>query len=238
MSNAHRLPIALRRDETPIDRTLRFEVPAGAEDAFRFVPGQFLTISLPDDEVRPPRKRAYSLSSAPTDAGILEITVRDMGDVGSKLYRHEPGAALDVIPPRGKFTLESGTDDVLMLAGGSGVTPFRSFVRYVVATAPTRNVTLIASAKIPAELVFDAEFRAHAAGRSAFRYVPAVTRGTDGRPFDGRVGRIDEALVRSRLADPAKTWVYACGAPPFVESMLSMAAAAGVPPERRKKEAW
>jgi ferredoxin-NADP reductase len=238
MPTAHRLPIVLRRDETPVDRTLRFEVPAGAEEAFRFVPGHFLTISLLDDDVQPPRKRAYSLSSSPTDTGILEITVRDMGDVGSRLYRLEPGVRLDVIPPRGKFTLEGGPDDVLLLAGGSGVTPFRSFVRYVGATTPTRRVTLVASAKVPAELVFDAEFRAQAAARSTFEYVPTVTRGSEGAAYGGRLGRIDEALVRARIVDPARTWVYACGSPPFVEGMLAYAAAAGVPPERRKREAW
>lgn len=238
MTASYPLPIVARRDETPIDRTLRFAIPAGAEAAFRFVPGSFLTISDPADDVRPPRKRAYSLSSAPTDVGILEITVRDMGEFGARLYRLEPGAVLDVIPPRGRFTLEGGADDVLMLAAGSGVTPFRSFARYLAATRSPRLATLVASAKVPEELVFDAEFREFARASPTFRYAPTVTRWAPTRPFDGRRGRIDETLVRSLIRDPARTWVYACGPLPFVASALDLAAAAGVPEPRRKKEAW
>lgn len=238
MAISYLLPIRQRRDETAIDRTLSFAIPPGAEDAFRYLPGAFLTISDPADEVRPPRKRAYSLCSSPTDAGLLETTVRDMGEFGARLFRLEPGKLLDVIPPRGKFTLEAGEDDVLMLAAGSGVTPFRSFVRFGAATTPSRRATLVASAKVPDELVFDAEFRSTAAAHPTLRYVPTVTRWADTRPFDGRRGRIDEAVVRSLVRDPMRTWVYACGAPAFVESALAMATAAGVPPERRKKEVW
>ena len=238
MTTSYALPIHSRRDETAIDRTFRFAIPPGSEEAFRYLPGSFLTLSDPADPVHPPRKRAYSLSSAPTDAGILEITVRDMGEFGARLFRLDVGATLDVIPPRGRFTLESGDDDLLLLAAGSGVTPFRSFVRYLAATGGARRATLVASAKVSEELVFDAEFRRLASLHPTIRYVPTLTRSTEDPAFDGRRGRIDEALVGALVGDPARIWVYACGAPPFVEAALAMAAAAGVPPGRRKKEAW
>ena len=238
MPDSFPLPIAARRDETPVDRTFVFQVPVGAENVFRFVPGQFLTIADPDDGVGPPRKRAYSLSSAPTDVGFLEVTVRDMGDFGTRFFAFEPGKVLEVLPPRGRFTLESGDDDVLLLSAGSGVTPFRSFVRHLAATGASRRLTLATSAKVPEELIFDREFRALAGTNPWFGYVPTVTRQPVDRAFDGRRGRIDETLVRSLVQDPARTWAYACGPAPVVASALGMAAAAGVPERRRKKEAW
>lgn len=238
MPTPYSLPIATRRDETPVDRTFSFRVPAGGAEAFRSLPGQFLTISDPDDEVRPPRRRAYSLSSAPADVGILEVTVRDLGEFGMRFFAFEPGKVLEVLPPRGKFTLAEGGDDVLLLAAGSGVTPFRSFARQWAATGASRRLTLATSAKVAEELVFDREFRALAGAKPSFRYVPIATREPIGRAFEGRRARIDEDLLRSLVRDPAATWVYACGPAPFVTAMLDLAAALGVPEARRKKEAW
>src|SRR5437870_1012801 len=91
--------------ETPTDRTFVLPVPAGAEAAFAFVPGQFVTVSDPDDPQRPARKKAYSISSAPEDGRRIEVTVRDMGEFGSRFYAFPRGKVLRVIPPRGKFTL-------------------------------------------------------------------------------------------------------------------------------------
>ncbi len=232
------LPIEARRDETPIDRTFVFRVPTGVDRAFQFLPGQFVTISDPDDEVRPARKRAYSVSSAPEDTGVIEVTVRDMGDFGRRFFEFPTGKVLDVLPPRGRFTLEPGDDDVLLLSAGSGVTPFRSFVRHLAAAGTARRLTLVASAKVAEELIFDAEFRAIAGQSRWLSYEPTVTRQPIGRAFEGRRGRIDVDWVCSLVRDPMTTWVYACGPAPFVASMLEMAAVVGVPPHRRRKEAW
>jgi phenol hydroxylase P5 protein len=230
------------RDETPLDRTFRLPVPAGAEDAFRFLPGQFVTVSDPDDDVRPPRKRAYSISSSPKEAGpagFVEITVRDMGEFGSRFYRFPVGKRLDVLSPRGKFTLDvGGTDDLLLLAGGSGVTPFRSFVRCLSAAGATRLTTLAYSAQVPGQLLFDADFRALAARHPWFRYVPTVTRLAPDADCGGRRGRIDLALVRSLVRDPARTLAYACGPVAFVTGALDLAREAGVAAERTRREVW
>ena len=242
---SHRIAVSAVRDETPIDRTLTLPIPPGAESEFRFVPGQFVTVSDPEDAVQPPRRRAYSISSSPTDfAGpgerpAVEISVRDMGDFGSRLYRFPAGRALDVIAPRGKFTLDAASaDDLALFAGGSGVTPFRSYVRFLSATGATRTTTLVYSGQTPEQLLFDGEFRTLAARHPWFHYIPTVTRLPEGARFAGRRGRIDLDLVRSIVKSPARTLVYACGPGAFVDASLALALEAGVPKERTKREVW
>ena len=62
-------------EETADARSISFEIPAGAEDAFRYKPGQFLTVAVPSD-LTGLAARCYSLSSSPHDGGPLTVTVK------------------------------------------------------------------------------------------------------------------------------------------------------------------
>ena len=141
--------------------------------------------------------------------------------------------------PRGKFTLDpAAEDELLLLAGGSGVTPFRAFVRFLSATGATRTTCLLYSGQRPEQMIFDAEFRALAARHPWFRYVPTVTRLAPEAPYVGRRGRIDLALVQGQVRDPARVLAYACGPTAFVTGALELARAAGIPDARTRKEVW
>jgi ferredoxin-NADP reductase len=235
----HPIAIADVVQETPTDRTFVFPIPAGAEEAFRFVPGQFVTVIDPEDPAKPARKKAYSISSAPMDRGRIEVTVRDMGDFGRRFYGFPRGKVLRVIPPRGKFTLDPVvTDDLLLMAGGSGVTPFRGFLRALRARLHERPVTLVYSARVPEDFVFDEEFRRHARETTWFRYVPTATRVPEDLPFRGRRGRISAEMLAPLVRDPASTTVYACGPDPFVDAALAVATSLGIPASKQKKEKW
>lgn len=239
MPEAFDLVVREVTQETPQDRTFVLAVPAGAAEAFRFVPGQFVTITDPADEVTPPRRRAYSISSSPLEIGRVEVTVRDMGSFGDRFFHFEPGKVVSVIPPRGRFTLDTVvTDDLVLTGGGSGVAPYRGFVRYLRAKGHARPVTVVYSARLPSDLVFDAEFRRHGAECPWFRYVPTVTRLEPATPFDGLRGRMSSEMARSLVRDPATTTWYACGPNAFVDASLAIAEALGIPAEKRRKEKW
>jgi 3-phenylpropionate/trans-cinnamate dioxygenase ferredoxin reductase subunit len=235
----HEVEILRVEQETPVDRTFSLPVPAGAEAAFRFVPGQFLTVIDPEDDRKPPRRKPYSISSAPEDVGSLDVTVRDMGEFGKRFYAFPAGKRLRVIAPRGHFTLDATvTGELLLLAGGSGVAPYRGFVRHLRARGHDLPVTLAYSARVPEELVFDAEFRRHAREAAWFRYVPTVTRLLETSPFDGLRGRLTADVLRPRVRDAANATLYACGPDSFVDAALVIGLALGVPPARLRKEKW
>lgn len=223
-------------EETPVDRRFTLRVPAEHAAAFAFVPGQFVTVRDPDHIES--GQRAYSICSAPDGAGRLDVTVRDMGEFGHDFFGYEVGKKLLARPPQGRFVLANGPeDDIVMVSGGSGITPFRSYVGYL-RSHPPSAATLVQSSRTAEHLTFREEFEACAEACDWFTYIPTVTRAPDGDPWEGRRGRIDEPLLRTIIRDPARTLFHACGPGVFVKDMLATAAAIGIAKERCRKEQW
>ena len=151
------MPVTKVVQETPDTRTFRLEPPPSFDPDWK--PGQFITVNLPED---PKTRRAYSLSSSPLDGPFLEITIKHMGGFGAHVYEvAKEGTVLQVIAPRGKFMLPANPEiPVMLISGGSGVTPYRSMMRYLIQRKlPTRVMNLY-SVRIPADIIFRDEFEA------------------------------------------------------------------------------
>lgn len=237
MADTVALRLARITQETPQDRTLALEAPPQAREQLqRFVPGQFLV--LHDTLDGAPIARAYSLSSAPGQP--LEITVRDMGAYGHHLYGLPVGSVLQASPPRGHFTLpEAVTGPLLLAAGGAGLTPFRSFVRALVARGHAGPVAVLHSVRTPAELLFRAELEALARAHAWLEYQPTVTRPQPGDGWAGRTGRLDAGRLAEALPGGSQgAHLYACGPSAFVDATLAAAAALGLEPARLHRERW
>jgi 3-ketosteroid 9alpha-monooxygenase subunit B len=119
-------------DDTADAKSLVFEVPPEHAEAFRYKPGQFLTLRIEHDGRH--LLRCYSLASCPLLPEPPRVTVKRVaqGRVSNWICDHiKAGAAIEVKPPAGHFTPHSIHDDndFLLFAGGSGITPIFSIVR-------------------------------------------------------------------------------------------------------------
>src|SRR3954454_6760953 len=111
-------------EETADARSVSFGVPQGAEAEFEYRPGQFLTVAVPSDQTGV-AARCYSLSSSPHDGGPLTVTVKRTaeGYASNWICEHlDVGDTMRVLPPSGIFTPASLDADLLLFAGGGGVT--------------------------------------------------------------------------------------------------------------------
>lgn len=129
-SRFHRLTVADVIAESDDACSFVFDVPAALRDAFAYRPGQFLTLNVPcaDASVA----RCYSLSSAPGIDAAPKITVKRVRDGRASNWlcdRVKAGDALDVLPPAGVFTPRTLDGDLLLFAGGSGITPVLSILK-------------------------------------------------------------------------------------------------------------
>lgn len=127
--------------ETADAHSLVFEGPA-----LDYRPGQFLTLRIPSD--REPTARCYSLSSSPDVDDLLKVTVkRTVDGYGSNWVcdNVRPGTVLDVLPPAGKFTPKDVDANLLLFAGGSGITPVISIVKSMLATGKGHLVLVYAN---------------------------------------------------------------------------------------------
>lgn len=134
-------------EETEDARSISFEVPADALEHFDYKPGQFLTVAVPS-ELTGVAARCYSLCSSPADDGPPTITVKRTADGYASNWIVENlrvGDTLRVLPPSGIFTPADLDADLLLFAGGSGITPVLSITRTALARGTGRIVLFYAN---------------------------------------------------------------------------------------------
>lgn len=111
-----------------------FEKPKG----FKFYSGQYLDINLNGDS------RTFTISSSPSEDYLMITTKKGFSDFKKKLFGLEVGDIVNTSHPAGTFTLDESTPAVF-LAGGIGITPYRSMIKYVLDQKIPTPMTLIYS---------------------------------------------------------------------------------------------
>jgi ferredoxin-NADP reductase len=222
--------------ELPDTKTVRLKWPAGYEIDFKT--GQFITLYFPDT---PAYKRAYSLSSCALDRGAFEVTVKREGKMGTRIVDWaKAGDTMFVIPPTGRFLpVYEPNKHLICIAGGSGVTPFRGFVREATRRKLTTKITVLYSVRTTNDIIFNAEFRDLAQQNKNFDFYVTCTRLVPEDPWTGRRGRITADWVKQQMHEPAHTVFYACGPNELVEFAEELVLnELKVPKEHMKTEKW
>ncbi|MEP9393547.1 ferredoxin--NADP reductase [Gordonia sp. VNK1] len=126
------LTVAEVIDETHDSRSIVFEIPDTAKEAFtEYKAGQFLTLRIPSDRTGSVA-RCYSLASSPVGGEPPKVTVKRTADgYGSNWVcdNLSAGSQVEVLPPSGVFTPRSFDEPLLLIAAGSGVTPVMSILK-------------------------------------------------------------------------------------------------------------
>jgi ferredoxin-NADP reductase len=223
--------------ELPDTKTLLIKWPDGYESDFRT--GQFITLWWPDT---PNYKRAYSLSSCALDRGFFEVTVKRDGKMGTRIVDWaKANDKIGVLPPAGKFLPVYEPDKHLVcVAGGSGVTPFRGFVREATRRKLETKVTILYSVRTTNDIIFNEEFRALERENPHFKFLVTCTRLGEGDPWIGRRGRITPEWVKEVAGgDVTNTMFYACGPNALVEAAEHLVLhELGLPKEQLRLEKW
>lgn len=222
--------------ELPDTKTITLKWPDGHDVEFKT--GQFITLYWPD---QPRYKRAYSLSSCALDRGHYDVTVKRDGKMGTRIVDWaKEGDFMWVLPPTGKFLPVYEADKhLLCIAGGSGVTPFRGFVREATRRGLQTEVTVLYSVRTTNDIIFNDEFRQLEHDNPHFNFYVTCTRLSEADPWTGRRGRIDPDWIKEQVHDLANTVFYACGPNELVEATAEMVLhGLGVGKEQLKLEKW
>jgi ferredoxin-NADP reductase len=222
--------------ELPDTKTIRLKWPAGYDIEFKT--GQFITLYWPDT---PTYKRAYSLSSCALDRGFYEVTVKRDGKMGTRIVDWaKQGDTMFVIPPTGRFLpVYQPNKHLICIAGGSGVTPFRGFVREATRRKLKTKMTVLYSVRTTNDIIFDQEFRDLEQQNQNFNFYVTCTRLAREDPWTGRRGRITADWVKEHVHDLPNTVFYACGPNELVEFAETLVLdELHVPKEQMKAEKW
>lgn len=216
-------------EETADAHSISFEVPAGAEDRFAYKPGQFLTLAVPSDRTGV-AARCYSLSSSPVGGGPLTITVKRTAEGYASNWvcdhLHE-GDSIRVLPPSGIFTPASLSADLLLFAGGSGITPIISITRTALQQGSGRIVLLYAN-RDERSVIFAEELSRLSAEHPDRLQVVHWLESVQGLPVPGQL----KAFARGHSTYDA----FVCGPAPFMKMVVAVLKELEFPRERRHQE--
>lgn len=195
--------------ETADAHTLVLEPAEGDRDRFTYRPGQFLTVRVPAGDGW--AARCYSLCSSPLTDDRLKVTVKRVaGGLGSNWICDTitPGDVLEVLRPAGTFTPASLDDDLLLVAGGSGITPVMSILKSCLAGGSGR-VALLYANRDEKSVIFADELRALTEAHPDRFTVVHVLESVQGLPTP--------AALRSLAAPYTGRQAFVCGPEVFMD---------------------
>ena len=223
-SQGFEAPLVERREVAQDTMAFRFHVSGHAPS---FQPGQACDVTLPDGQ-----RHSFAIASSPTNGRTMMFAARMRDTPFKETLRHLPfGAAVHIGPPTGTFTLPGDpARPVVFLAGGIGITPFRSMLKSMVDTGDRRPATLLYSNPTPQATAFLDELEAWK-GPLDLTLVPTITKPeTGGGEWKHEEGRIDAAMVQRHVRPGllAKSIVYVSGPPAMVQTMAALVRSLGV----------
>ncbi len=223
-----KLKLLEKRDEAKGTKSFFWQ----PEKTVDYLPGQYFYYTLPSLTFPDPRgaTRHFTISSSPTEGNILRLTTRIREESGFK-------KSLDALPkeaeiegegPNGTYILNDNEEGIqVFLAGGIGITPFRSMIKYATDKGLKIPIYLVYSNSLPEEIVFKDELKELESKNLNLKTALTVSKPEESKEkWNGLTGRIDEKLLQ-KLIDDWKlriedcTW-WVCGPPGMVDAMQTV----------------
>jgi len=226
--------IAAITPATPSIQVLRLAIP---DASFRFLPGQWVDLSIEVDGVT--HTSGYSIITSPIHQGEIELAIKASARHPVARWVHERarvGDRVRVSQGQGPFVyLPEMSDNVVLIGGGVGVTPLLSIFRHVRDAALLTRVHLLYSVSDSREILFRDELDTAARTHDNLHVSITVTQ-PDAR-WNGLTGRVDPVKLHA-LDVPDDTLYYLCGPKGMVEDMSTLLHDLGVPMNRIIFEKW
>ena len=220
---------------TPTVKSFALSLEGGHID---FSPGQYIDLFI--DAPGFDGAAGYSITSTPLERGAISIAVKKLPEAKFTIYLHEEakvGERFYLVGPGGDFYYrEEMGNSLALIAGGIGITPLMSMIRYVNDARLDASVTLLYSARVPSELAFYDELRRIEAANPNIRCRFTVTQPQD-EPWDGRVGRIDLEMMREHITNKESLF-YICGPSELPADIKQSLRELGVDDSRVHAEEW
>lgn len=196
--------------------------PKRKRDALVFYPGQYAAIGF-KRYGRPSPMRCFSIVSSPHSPEAVQFAMRIQGDFTTAASKLKKGDTVFLRGPFGDFTIDTRFDrNIILLAGGIGVTPFISMARYAAHTNLQIPMTLLYSCSYPNDIPFMEELIELEERNPLFQVAFFITQGPVTRVPNARhvPGRIDEERLRQLTGGQYDRFTYfICGPKQFTKSL-------------------
>ena len=196
-----------------------------------FSAGQYVEISMERDGVR--QSRIFSISSSPEhylQTGKIELTIRVQEDGRMTPWMRQslgPGMLVNLSDAAGEFVRTDQTTPLLFIAGGSGITPFRSILGQLARLHSQQDILLLAYQRDRTHSLFQQEL---------IRYQEQMPNLKVHYLFSDEVGMISEQHLQAYCPDIRKRQLMICGPTPMIQRARDLAEGLGVASEQIRYE--
>jgi ferredoxin-NADP reductase len=205
-----------------------------------FTAGQYFWVTLldpPYDDEKGPR-RHISVVTSPNERGVLGLCTRLRDSAFKRSLAELPvGTDVEVEQPKGNFLLPTETDrPFVFVAGGIGITVFRSMLLYITEEGLPHRVTLVYSNRDRESTPFLDELQQLEQRNSNIRLVLTMT---EDEGWDGETRRIDAGLLRDHLEGDLNDYRYlVAGPPPMAQAVVETLKGAGIPEDQVESDSF
>lgn len=202
-----------------------------------FKPGQFAVLVIPPELGGGPQySRAYSMASSPTE-NLIDLTMNVVGTVTQKMDSFEAGTKINLQGPFGRFVFEEEKHkDVVVIAGGTGIAPFRSMWRYIQDKKLSNKFAVLVSYKTSSDVIYEKELN-EIQKQGAKVYV-TITRESENSQWKGNRGRITAETIKQLCSLLEGKTFFICGSNKMNDDMTQTLLSLGVPKEQIITEKW
>ena len=224
-------------EESPTTKIFRLWFPEISE--FTFKAGQFVMVW--DEEFKNekgiPIKRAYSITSSPSEKRFIELCVKKSGNMAlsDRFMNYKIGKAIGVEGPFGKFIIPDNIKNAMFIAGGTGIAPLICMIRDLQSNKFKGKIYLLYSFKCPEEFLYKEEITKLETHDNA-NVLLFVTENMASE-WKGNIGRINFETLKKQINHDDMDF-FICGPFDFVSSITRDLENLNFKSEKVHKEAW
>lgn len=207
---------------------------------FGFIPGEYLEVTAPlNDYDSRGNRRSFSIASAPQEKDVkFGIKVPEHPSKFKQyMMRMKPGDELYVNHRQGDFTLPNKSGSYVFIAGGIGVTPFRSMITDLSLKKNDKNdIVMFYQASSDRQLAYRELFDSAQSKKANIKTVYVISSGDPPAKWSGETGLIDGAMLKRNVPDYKDRTYYISGPNVMVSAYTAMLRKAGIPRRRIKRD--
>ena len=209
----------------------------------RFKPGQFLHLALDpyDASYNWPESRAFSIANAPNSDKIIEILISPKGKFTNRMIRElRIGSEIWIKLPYGTLNFDAvANKNVVLVAGGTGISPFLSFLRYLLQNEICHNeITVYYGVRNPNLIIFNELLKEFTQKIKGFTYEIYCENDLQEELLSIHPGILPVTDIARKISTKGDTLYYLSGPKIMIETFKEELVKAGIPGNQVLYDKW
>lgn len=209
--------------------------PKGGGQVFPFKAGQFVQLQCAKTPT-PQSWHSFSMSTSSHTRDYIETCYRVYGPWTQTLATLPICETIAVRGPFGMFVWDGSITSAVFLAGGVGMVPMFSMIKYIITEGQTPKLTMLYGSRTATTIAYGKEVEDLLAKLPNSKLVHVLSDAAEDKAWQGRVGFVTKEVIAEEVVNLQSQTYFLCGPPVFVELQKNSLEELGVPANQVKFE--